>query len=31
VFDAAPGADDDGSGTVTILEALRGQYHSPRS
>jgi hypothetical protein len=25
VFDAAPGADDDGSGTVTILEALRGQ------
>ena len=26
VFDVAPGADDDGSGTVTILEALRGQY-----
>jgi hypothetical protein len=31
VFDAAPGADDDGSGTVTILEALRGQYLSPCS
>jgi hypothetical protein len=27
-FDAAPGADDDGSGTVTILEALRGQHLS---
>jgi hypothetical protein len=28
VFDAAPGADDDGGGTVTILEALRSQYLS---
>lgn len=28
-FLAAPGADDDGSGTVTILEALRVLLHSP--
>ena len=26
---AAPGADDDGSGTVTILEALRTLLHAP--
>lgn len=28
-FFAAPGADDDGSGTVTILEALRGLLQAP--
>ncbi|EMC93563.1 hypothetical protein BAUCODRAFT_245698 [Baudoinia panamericana UAMH 10762] len=27
---AAPGADDDGSGTVTILEALRVLLHDPK-
>jgi hypothetical protein len=28
VFDAAPGSDDDGGGTVTILGASRGQHLS---